>query len=100
MNLIDLINRKILPVPWAEGEKIPWHEPAFSERMLREHLSQAHDAASRRSELIDGHVNWIHNEVLSGRPTRAPAGIVRLVGYSQSGHIFACARRIGMPASK
>jgi SAM-dependent methyltransferase len=38
--------------------------------MLDEHLSQAHDAASRRFEIIDRHVEWIHNQVLKGSPTR------------------------------
>ena len=70
MNLLDLIRRTVLPAPWAEGDKIPWHDPAFSERMLREHLCQAHDAASRRSEKIEKQVQWIHRELLSGRPTR------------------------------
>ena len=70
MNLTDLANRALPPVPWAEGEKIPWDEPAFSERMLAEHLSQAHDAASRRFEKIDQHVRWIHDGLLGGRPTR------------------------------
>ncbi|EBN1049881.1 hypothetical protein LME23_002765 [Salmonella enterica] len=28
--------------------KIPWDEPAFSQRMLENHLSQDHDWASRR----------------------------------------------------
>lgn len=41
-----MINRTKIPEPWSEGEKIPWNEPAFSERMLKEHLSQNHDAAS------------------------------------------------------
>ena len=49
MNLLHVIQRSPAPVPWAEGENIPWHDPAFSERMLTEHLSQAHDAASRRA---------------------------------------------------
>lgn len=70
MNLLDLINRTPIPEPWSEGEKIPWDDPAFSARMLREHLSQEHDAASRRFEKIDAHVAWIHRELLSGRPTR------------------------------
>ena len=52
MNLLDLIHRASPPAPWAEGDKIPWNDPDFSRRMLREHLSQAHDAASRR---IDHH---------------------------------------------
>lgn len=58
------------PEPWAEGEKIPWNDPAFSERMLAEHLSQAHDAASRRTGTIDEQVAWIHEELLSGEPPR------------------------------
>ena len=70
MNLLDLINRTPIPEPWAEGGKIPWDDPAFSERMLREHLTQEHDAASRRFVNIDAHVAWIHRELLEGRPTR------------------------------
>jgi SAM-dependent methyltransferase len=38
--------------------------------MLKEHLSQAHDAASRRFEIIDRHVVWIHDQVLKGKPAR------------------------------
>jgi len=37
--------------------------------MLKEHLSQKHDAASRRFEIIDSHVRWIHNQILKGNPT-------------------------------
>jgi len=67
--LADLVDRK--PVkPWDEGGKIPWHEPGFSARMLREHLTQAHDAASRRLEIVDRHVQWIHESLLAGRPSR------------------------------
>jgi SAM-dependent methyltransferase len=70
MNLSQLIKRQPKPGPWAEGDNIPWNEAGFSERMLKEHLSQAHDAASRRFELIDQHVGWIHQELLGGRPAR------------------------------
>jgi SAM-dependent methyltransferase len=70
VNLLGLINRTEIPTPWSEGEKIPWDDPAFSERMLREHLSQEHDAASRRFEKVDAHVDWIHRGLLSGRATR------------------------------
>ena len=70
LNFSDLINRQPSPVPWAEGDNIPWDEPGFSKRMLREHLRQDHDAASRRSEKIDQHVAWIHDEVLSGHNTK------------------------------
>jgi SAM-dependent methyltransferase len=70
MNLSELINRKIPPDPWTEGEKIPWHDPDFSSRMLHEHLSQDHNAASRRSEIIDQHVDWIHTHILAGSATK------------------------------
>lgn len=70
MKLIDIIHRQSNPQPWSEGEKIPWNDPAFSKRMLKEHLSQAHDAASRRSETIDAQVDWIHQVVFKGRPSR------------------------------
>ena len=68
MNLIDLIHRPANPLPYSEGGKIPWNDPAFSARMLREHLSQVHDAASRRFEIIDSQVAWIHQTILAGRP--------------------------------
>jgi hypothetical protein len=61
MNLLDVIHRQGIPRPWAEGERIPWSDSDFSTRMLHEHLSQEHDAASRRTEIIDGHVRWIHD---------------------------------------
>jgi SAM-dependent methyltransferase len=70
VNLIDLVKRQAEPKPWAEGEKIPWDDPGFSQRMLQEHLTDRHDAASRRSAIIDRHVEWIHNEVLKKRPSR------------------------------
>ncbi len=70
MDLSDIVRRTVPPAPWADGEKIPWHEPAFSERMLREHLSQEHDAASRRGGRIDAHVRWIHGALLGGQATR------------------------------
>ncbi len=70
MDLLDIVRRTSRPKPWAEGDNIPWNEPAFSERMLKEHLSQSHDAASRRSETIDRHVQWIHGDLLSGQQSR------------------------------
>lgn len=69
MNFVDVVNRQP-PQPWIDGEKIPWDEPGFSQRMLKEHLSQAHNAASRRFPLIDQHVAWINDHVLGGQPAR------------------------------
>ena len=51
MNLSHLHTRQTPP--------IPWNDPGFSRRMLREHLDQSHDMASRTSPVIDQHVDWI-----------------------------------------
>jgi len=68
--VLDIVDRTPKPAPWSEGDNIPWDDPGFSERMLAEHLSQEHDLASRRSETIDQHVEWIFSEVLGSRPAR------------------------------
>ena len=34
MYLADLGSRLRPPEPWAEGDNIPWHDPAFSARMV------------------------------------------------------------------
>lgn len=70
MNLKAIIDRTIPPLSWAEGENIPWNDPDFSRRMLAEHLSQEHNLASRRFEIIDQQVGWIHGVLLRGRATR------------------------------
>lgn len=70
MNLLEIVRREPRPAPWSEGDNIPWNDPAFSMRMLKEHLSQEHDAASRRAEIIDRQIDWIHHEVLRAQPTR------------------------------
>jgi SAM-dependent methyltransferase len=70
MKLSKIIQRDLEPRPWEEGEKIPWNDPDFSRRMLKEHLSQMHDAASRRAPKIKKHVDWIHNFELNGKPSR------------------------------
>lgn len=70
MELVDIVSRSIPPIPWVEGDNIPWNEPGFSERMLQEHLRQDSDRASRRFAKIDEQVAWIHDTVLRGRPSR------------------------------
>jgi cyclopropane fatty-acyl-phospholipid synthase-like methyltransferase len=67
MNLIDIVQRSV-PSAWSEGNNIPWNEPGFSERMLKEHLTQEHDAASRKKEKIERHVAWIYAALLAGKP--------------------------------
>ncbi len=69
MNIMQLVTRIETPEPWSEGEKIPWDDPGFSERMLEYHLTQEHDLASRRFDIIDRHVDWIHDR-LGGKPSK------------------------------
>jgi ubiquinone/menaquinone biosynthesis C-methylase UbiE len=56
--------------PWSGAAQIPWNDPQFSERMLKQHLSQANDEYSRRVELIQGHVEWLHFDVLQEKQSR------------------------------
>lgn len=70
MNILDIIRESAAATAWEQGDNIPWNDPEFSERMLKEHLSQEHDLASRRGEVIDRHIAWIHKHVLGGRATR------------------------------
>lgn len=51
MQRMDILARTDNPLPRSEDGKIPWNDPAFSRRMLREHLDQEHDAASLRTGL-------------------------------------------------
>ncbi|EDV6154249.1 SAM-dependent methyltransferase [Salmonella enterica subsp. enterica] len=49
-----------------DESKIPWDEPAFSQRMLENHLSQDHDWASRRLTVIEQQVTWITRQLPAG----------------------------------
>jgi SAM-dependent methyltransferase len=51
-----LVGRLQPPVPWQDGDNLPWDKSGFSKRMLEEHLSQEHDLASRREVIIDAQV--------------------------------------------
>jgi ubiquinone/menaquinone biosynthesis C-methylase UbiE len=49
---------------WADDTMdLPWGDPAFSERMLREHLDQRHDHASRRlgaiQTFVEALADWL-----------------------------------------
>lgn len=49
-----------------DEDKIPWDEPAFSQRMLENHLSQEHDWASRRLTVIEQQIAWIARQLPDG----------------------------------
>ena len=63
----SIVKRKYTVERW---QKIPWNDPDFSRRMLREHLSQTHDAASRRTAIIEQHVEWIDRQLADVNPAR------------------------------
>ena len=54
-----IYNRPDRPVPFAYGGNLPWDEPEFSARMLREHLTQDHGAASRKTVEILLQIDWL-----------------------------------------
>ncbi|MDQ6846332.1 MAG: SAM-dependent methyltransferase, partial [Candidatus Dormibacteraeota bacterium] len=44
------------PRAFDPAVELDWGDPVTSRRLLREHLDQTHDGASRRLRLIDEHV--------------------------------------------
>ncbi|MBA3532545.1 MAG: class I SAM-dependent methyltransferase [Ardenticatenales bacterium] len=60
--LLAQIDRIAPPRAWdARIPPFPWGDPRLSERLLREHLSQAHDLASRRASIIEAQVAWLED---------------------------------------
>ena len=55
---------------WDGAYKIPWNDPDFSRRMLTEHLSQEHDLASRKQDMIRTQVQWIHEHICNNTPAK------------------------------
>ena len=47
------------PVPWRDGQQLPWDDPEFSERMLRVHLDPDTHMASRGPAVIEAHIAWL-----------------------------------------
>ena len=62
-NLPDVLwriyHRPDTPVPWELDGNLPWNDPAFSERMLAEHLDQSHGAASRTHQERAKVLKWL-----------------------------------------
>ena len=54
-----IYNRPERPFPWQQRDgNLPWDDPAFSERMLREHLDQSTGAASRVTAEREAQLDW------------------------------------------
>ncbi len=64
-----IYNRPEIPEPWSDGGNLPWDDPDFSKRMLREHLDDSHGAASRvtaeRQLVVDKMWAWLDLEKFS-----------------------------------
>jgi len=44
---------------WQGGGNLPWNDPAFSARMLAEHLDESHGAASRQAAERAAQIDWL-----------------------------------------
>jgi hypothetical protein len=55
-----IYRRGVRPSPWQRhGGNLPWDDPAFSARMLREHLDETHGAASRQTAERELQIDWL-----------------------------------------
>jgi SAM-dependent methyltransferase len=54
-----IYNRPERPLPWTTGGNLPWDDPDFSRRMLREHLDESHGAASRQTPEREMLLDWL-----------------------------------------
>lgn len=54
-----IYNRPDPPPLWQDGGNLPWNDPAFSERMLREHLDESHGAATRQAAEREAQLDWL-----------------------------------------
>ena len=73
MRLLELVLESQIDTAHEAGSKIPWNDPDFSRRMLENHLSQEHDWASRRMDVIRRHTAWV-----AGRLRQTPSRILDL----------------------
>lgn len=54
-----LYKRPDPPPLWQGGGNLPWNDPDFSARMLREHLDESHGAASRQAAERAAQLDWL-----------------------------------------
>ncbi|NNV28147.1 SAM-dependent methyltransferase, partial [Roseobacter sp. HKCCD9010] len=64
---LDELNRK--PEPFSRyTTDVLWTDPWIAQQMLKMHLDDSTDLASRKSQTIDGTVAWIDRKIgLSGK---------------------------------
>jgi SAM-dependent methyltransferase len=54
-----IYNRPDSPLLWQNGGNLPWNDPDFSARMLREHLDESHGSASRQATERAAQLDWL-----------------------------------------
>ncbi|MCK6628718.1 MAG: class I SAM-dependent methyltransferase [Anaerolineae bacterium] len=57
--LWKIYHRPDLSTPLTEAKNLPWDDPHFSERMLREHLDESHGAATRIAAERAAQLDWL-----------------------------------------
>ena len=59
-----IFRRPEQPQPWILSDgNLPWDDPEFSERMLREHLDEKHGAASRQTAERMVQIEWLWHKL-------------------------------------
>lgn len=58
-SLWRIYRRPDRPVAWSNGGNLPWNDPDFSARMLREHLDESHGAATRVAQERAAQIEWM-----------------------------------------
>jgi SAM-dependent methyltransferase len=59
------------PLPWQDATQLPWHDNAFSQRMLQVHLDQSTHMASRTLDVITQHVSWLEQQLDARLPAKS-----------------------------
>ncbi|MCA9867049.1 MAG: methyltransferase domain-containing protein [Anaerolineae bacterium] len=54
------------PALWQGGGNLPWNDPDFSARMLREHLDESHGAATRQAAERAAQLDWLWTRLALG----------------------------------
>jgi SAM-dependent methyltransferase len=57
------------PVPFDAATELDWGAPEYARRLLREHLDQSHDGASRRAPVVAAHLRRL-KRLLPAAPAR------------------------------
>lgn len=59
MDIAAVTLRNRMPRPFIETENLPWHQPDFSKRALREQLDQDHDSGTRSESVVARQIPFI-----------------------------------------